>query len=83
MGHQQHAAGSVPLLNIYVCVRLLYHVTRFHQVKLLIGIWNSDKFHEKHRKLIPNLKQVNEEVIGQVQWKEPKLIMKCLLVYFK
>uniref|UniRef100_T1KDE0 PIK-related kinase FAT domain-containing protein n=1 Tax=Tetranychus urticae TaxID=32264 RepID=T1KDE0_TETUR len=43
-------------------------------VEALIKIWNSPELPKKHSKI---------ESSDYVQWREPKLLMKCLLNYFK
>jgi transformation/transcription domain-associated protein len=40
----------------------------------LLRIWISDMFAEKHKKV---------DSMDYVHWKEPKLIVKCLLNFFK
>ncbi|RWS15188.1 transformation/transcription domain-associated protein-like protein [Dinothrombium tinctorium] len=48
--------------------------TQSQLVEILKSIWVSDEFANKHSKV---------ETVDFVQWKEPKLLVRCLLNYFK
>jgi len=64
--------------KLYTCI-----TGHLQIVSHLLKIWTSETFHERHRRLIANLKNASKEVRSELPWREPKLIIKCLLAHFK
>ncbi|XP_065923524.1 transformation/transcription domain-associated protein isoform X7 [Magallana gigas] len=85
---QQQGAESVPVTSgtndlQFQMIKLISVLTRFEEAWLsqhaviitnLLTIWKSEGFIERHKKV---------DSVDFVIWKEPALLVKCLLNYFK
>uniref|UniRef100_A0A0K2TN82 Transformation/transcription domainassociated proteinlike [Nasonia vitripennis] n=1 Tax=Lepeophtheirus salmonis TaxID=72036 RepID=A0A0K2TN82_LEPSM len=67
--------GSVCLTYVLVKRDSNWLKDQHNLVNAFKNIWNQDKYHEKHKKGGDN--------VDYAHWKEPKLIVKILLEYFK
>ncbi|QQP58074.1 Transformation/transcription domainassociated proteinlike [Caligus rogercresseyi] len=74
-GRNEIQLGSVCLTYILVKRDSSWIKDQHNLVNAFKAIWNTDKYHEKHKKGGDN--------VDYTHWKEPKLIVKILLEYFK